>query len=158
MKRTIILISLLSLQQIMYCQFVAIMEVKEPIEGVCNQKEVYNLISSFSGQVPAVCPVSKDEILARLNNEVKFISENPKHKDKCIVGLVINCKGELVRCKLGPKTKRLELDEQISKVFESLGVWKAGTLDGKKCGYFKALQFKIEERSFFMGILTNNVA
>ena len=39
-------------------QFVARMEVKEPIPGVCDAKEVYVMIPAFKGQQEAVCPVS----------------------------------------------------------------------------------------------------
>ena len=66
-------------------QFVATMEVKEPIEGVCNQRGVYALFPMLDGQDEAVCPISMDEILNRLNTEIAFLKENPKHRDKGIL-------------------------------------------------------------------------
>ncbi len=129
-------------------QFVAKMEVKEPIEGICDANEVYALFPSFKGQDLAICPISKDKILERLNNEVQFLKENPKYKDKGMIGLVINCKGEVVRCKMDNKTKKTELDKQIEEVFNSLGSWKSGKLNGKKVDSSRLFSFKIKKRKF----------
>ena len=54
-------------------QFVATMELKEPIPGLCNSKNVYALFPSFKGQEEAVCPVSREVIAQRLNAEIKFL-------------------------------------------------------------------------------------
>ncbi len=58
------------------------MEVKEPIPGVCNEKEVYALFPSLKGQEEDTSPVSKAEILSRLNNEIIFLKEHPSTKTK----------------------------------------------------------------------------
>ena len=144
MKRIIfgILISFFSINA--SAQFVAKMEVKEPIEGICNEKEVYALLL-FDGQKEAICPVSKDDILKRLNSEVQFLKDNPKFKGKGMIGLIINCKGEVVQCKMDNKTKSAELDKQIEEVFNSLGEWKAGKLNGKKVDSSKLYSFKINK-------------
>jgi hypothetical protein len=86
-------------------QFVAKMEVKEDIPGLCDKNEVYAIFPSFKGQEEAICPVSKEEILIKLNNQVSFLKDNPKYKDKGMIGLVINCKGEVVKCEKDNKTK-----------------------------------------------------
>jgi len=57
-------ILLVILLTITYCstisgQFVAKMEVKEPIQGICDGNEVYALIPSFDGQVEALCPAQR---------------------------------------------------------------------------------------------------
>lgn len=129
-------------------QFVARMEVKEPIEGICDANKVYALFPSLSGQEEAVCPLTKDEILKRLNSEVQFLKDNPKYKDKGMIGLVINCKGELVKCKMDNKTKSKELDKQIEAVFNSLGDWKPGKLDRKKVDSSQLFSFKIKKGKF----------
>ncbi|HCZ35026.1 MAG TPA: hypothetical protein DHV26_03780, partial [Cytophagales bacterium] len=64
------------------------MEVKEPIDGLCNDKEVYALLPMLKGQEEAVCPVTKEQILERLNNEVQFIKDNPKYSDKGMIGII----------------------------------------------------------------------
>lgn len=145
MKRIIfgLLISFFSINT--SAQFVAKMEVKEPIEGICNEKEVYVLFPMFEGQVEAICPVSNDEILKRLNSEVQFLVDNSKFKGKGMIGLVINCTGEVVQCKMDNKTKSAELDKQIETVFNSLGDWKAGKLNGKEVDSSKLYNFKIKK-------------
>ena len=144
MKRIIfgILITFFSINA--SAQFVAKMEVKEPIEGICNEKEVYALLP-FDGQEKAICPVSENDILKRLNSEVQFLKDNPKFKGKGMIGLIINCKGEVVQCKMDNKTKSAELDKQIEEVFNSLGEWKAGQLNGKKVDSSVLYSFKIKK-------------
>ena len=126
-------------------QFVAKMEVKEDIPGICDKNEVYALFPSFQGQKEAVCPVTKEDILQRLNSEVQFLKDNPNHKDKGMIGLVINCKGAVVKCKMDNKTKSTELDMQIEAVFNSLGDWKPGKLNGKKVDSSKLYSFKVKK-------------
>lgn len=130
-------------------QFVAKMEVKDEIPGICDKNEVYALFPSFKGQVEAVCPVNKDQILENLNSEVTFLKNNPKYKGEGMIGLVINCKGEVVRCKMDKNTKDAELDKQIETVFNSLGSWKPGKLDGKEVDTSKLYSFKIKNGKFF---------
>jgi hypothetical protein len=125
-------------------QFVAKMEVKDPIPGICNDKEVYALFPSFKGQEEAVCPISKEDILKRLNAEISFLKDNPNYKDKGMIGLVINCKGEVVKCKMDNKTKSPELDKQIEAVFNSFGAWKAGKLNGKEVDTSRLFSFEIK--------------
>jgi hypothetical protein len=46
-----------------------------------------------------------------------------------MVNLIVNCKGELVRCVIDNKTKNPELDSQIVAVFSELKVWTAGKIN-----------------------------
>lgn len=124
-------------------QFVAVMEVKEPIPGVCNDKKVYALFPGFKGQEEAVCPVSEAEILQRLNTDVKFLIDNPNYNDKGMIGLVINCEGKVVQCRMDNKTKNPELDKQIEAVFNSLGEWKPGKLKRKNVDTSQLFSFVI---------------
>jgi len=129
-------------------QFVARMEVKEDIPGICDKNEVYALFPSLKGQVEAVCPLSKDEILQKLNADVSFLKDNPHYKGNGMIGLVINCKGEVVQCKMDNKTKIIELDKQIEAVFNSLGSWQAGKLNGKEVDTSRLFSFKIKNGKF----------
>jgi len=132
-----------------YCsampQFVARMEVKDSIPGICDSKEVYALFPMFKGQEEAICPVSKDSIVKRLNSEVSFLKENKKYKDKGMVNIIINCKGEVVKCEMDNKTKSEELDRQIVAVFNSLGSWMAGKLNGKPVDSSRLWSFEIKK-------------
>ena len=126
-------------------QFVAKVEVKEHIEGICNEKEVYSLFPMFGDQKEALCPVTKNEISRRLDSAVTFLTENPKHNDKGMVGIWINCKGEVVKCEMDNKTKDATLDSQIVAVFNTLGKWQAGLLNGKPVDSLKLFSFEIKK-------------
>lgn len=125
-------------------QMVAKVEVKEPIPGLCNSKDVYTLLAMFGGQKEAVCPVSEEEIVKRLDSAVTFLKDNPNHNDKGMVGVWINCKGEVVKCDMDNKTKDTILDAQIVAVFNSLGKWKPGLLKKKAVDSLQLFSFEIK--------------
>ena len=144
-------ILLISLAAVAYCsakgQFVAKMEIKDndTITGLCNRKEVYSLFPMFKGQQEAVCSVLKDDIEEQLNNEVPFLKNNPKHSDKGMISIIINCKGEVIRCETDNKTKSEELDKQILTIFLTLKNWKPGKLDGKEVDSVSLWSFEIKK-------------
>ena len=148
MKRTLFIVLALIIGISASAQFVARMQVKGDIAGICDKKEVYVLMASFKGQIKAVCSVTNDSILKRLNSEVVFVKENPNYSDKGMVGVVINCKGEVVQCEMDNKTKKQELDKQIVTVFNSLGGWKAGKLNGHEVDSSRLFSFKINNGVF----------
>lgn len=129
-------------------QVAAKMEVKEDIPGLCNKNDVYALFPSFDGQVEAQCPVSKKDLLHLLNTKVAYLDDNPKYMDKGMISLVINCKGEVVQCKMDVKTLSSELDKQIEAVFNSLGTWNPGKLNGIAVDTSKLITFKIKKGKF----------
>ena len=129
-------------------QFVAKMEVTEPIEGICDMNEVYALIPSIKGQKKAECPESEEVILQRLNTEVEFLKDKPDYKDEGMIGLIINCEGEVVQCKMDNKTQSPELDRQIEAVFAALGEWKPGKLNGRKVDSSRLYSFRIRKGEF----------
>jgi hypothetical protein len=143
MKTTILILLTLTLWLPASAQFVVKMEVKEDIPGICEKDEVYALFPSFKGQEEAVCPISEDEILKRLNKEVTFCKDSSEYNDKGMIGLIINCKGEVVQCKMDNKTRNLELDRQIEAVFNNLGTWKAGKLNDNEVDSSRLFSFKI---------------
>jgi hypothetical protein len=127
-----------------YAQFVAKMEIKEPIPGLCSKQDVYALIPGLKGQVQAQCQLTKEQINDKLNSEIQFVKDNPDYNDKGMIGLIINCKGELVQCKMDNKTTSTELDSQIEKVFNSIDGWTAGKLNKKNVDSSRLYSFKIE--------------
>ena len=138
---SVALFTLLSLTS--FSQFVARAEIKENIEGICDKKNVYALIALLKGQKEAVCSV-KDPVIERmLNDSVLFIKDNPEYNDKGMVSLIINCKGEVVQCKIDNTTKSPILDEQIVNVFKLLTSWKAGKLNGDNVDSIKLWSFVI---------------
>ena len=144
MRTTLLLFFTLTTYYTTSAQFVAKMEIKEPISGLCSDQDVYALIPGLKGQVPAQCSLSKEQINDKLNSEIQFLKDNPDYNDKGMIGLVINCKGQLVQCKMDNKTKSPELDSQIEKVFNSLGDWTAGKLNKKNVDTSRLFSFTIE--------------
>ncbi len=111
---------------------VAIMEVKEPIEGVCDNDYVVVILPfPGNGQVKAIAPKTDEQIEKELNAKVSFLNDNPNYEVKGMVNLIINCKGELVRCEIDNKTKSAELDNQIVAVFAELKKWTAGKINNR---------------------------
>ena len=151
--RKVLFTLLIGLSSVVSAQMVAKMISKEVIEGLCDVNEVYALMPYFDKtQIKAVCPFSEEEIVKKLNSEVQYLKDNPKYKGKGMVNLVINCKGELVQCKINDaKEKTKELDEQIVAVFISLGVWQTGSINGKDVDSSDHFTFKIKK-----GVLTKD--
>lgn len=109
---------------------VARMEVKEPIKGVCDNANIIAILPfPGNGQVEAKAPKTDEEISKELNSRVIYLEDKPDYEDKGMVNLIINCKGELVRCQIDNKTKSPELDSQIVAVFEELKKWTAGKIN-----------------------------
>ncbi len=145
MKHLITCLSLLFFTWSIPAQFIAELQLEKPVEGICNMKHVYSLFPMFEGQVEAICPVTKEEILTRLNSQIQFLKENPKYKTKGMIALLITCKGEVVHSEMDIKTKSKELDKQIEALFNSLGEWKAGKLDGQPVDSSRLYSFKIKK-------------
>jgi hypothetical protein len=140
---TVFFISLIFYSNSSISQMVARMEVKEPIKGICDEKNVFVVFPMFKGQEAAKCPLSNQEIISRLNAEVTFLKDSTTFQDKGMINIVINCKGEVVRCEIDNKTKSSELDRQIVAVFNSLGTWKPGKVNGEKVDTSKLWSFEI---------------
>jgi len=137
----LILLSLFSYSQ----QMIARAEIKEPIDGICDIKNVYVLFSMLDkAQIDAVCTVPDSTIESRLNNEVEFIKEKPKYKDKGMINIIINCKGEVVQCKIDNKSKSPILDEQVLNVFKTLTSWKAAKLNNKDVDSLRLWSYEVK--------------
>lgn len=147
MKKLLFILCLATYSLHTSAQFVATMEVSEPIEGLCNQEEVYALFPMFGGQKEAICPISKQELLVRLNEEVTYLKENQKFKGKGLINVILNCEGEVVQCEMdgNSKTNSKVFDQQVIDVFLSLGIWKPGRLSSKKVDSVMLYSFKVKK-------------
>ena len=112
-------------------QFVAKMEVKGPLPGACDSTNVYALFPGFTGQMEAKCALTKQEIEDKLNKEVKFLSLNPKFKGKLMVNIIVNCKGNMIKCEIDNKSGDNDLDSEVVAVFRTLTFVSPGTLNGQ---------------------------
>lgn len=109
-------------------QFVATLEIKEPIPGLCDEKTVYAMFPGFGGQAAPVAPITKQALEDKLNAEVAFIKDNPKFKGSLMLSCIINCKGEMVKCEVDNKSGKNDLDEQVLAIFKTLLAWAPGKL------------------------------
>ena len=107
MKKTILILLFTQLSVFSFSQFVARVDLKEDIEGICDIKNVYTLLSMFKDQKEAVCTVKDPEIEKMLNDSVLYIKDKPDYKDKGIVSIIINCKGKWCNARLIIKQKTL---------------------------------------------------
>lgn len=125
---------------------VATMQVDEPIPGVCNNDRVLAILPfPGNGQIKAVAPMTDKEIQVQLNSSVDFLKSNPNYNGKGMVGLIINCKNEMVRCQIDNKTVSPELDEQIIAVFSKLKQWKSGSINGEAIDTSVLYSFTIDD-------------
>ena len=109
---------------------VARLQVEEPIEGVCDNANVIAILPlPGNGQVKAKAPKTEEELTKELNAKVTYLEGKTDYEDKGMVGLIVNCKGELVRCQIDNKTKSPELDSQIVAVFAEMKSWTEGTIN-----------------------------
>lgn len=145
MKKISLLLLFIQLSMFSVAQFVARADIKENIEGLCDKKNVYALLGMLGDQKEAVCSVKESEIEKMLNDSVQYIKDKPDYNDKGMVSLIINCKGEVVQCKIDNKTKSPLLDDQVVNVFRTLTSWTAGKLNGKKVDSIKLWSFEISD-------------
>lgn len=144
MKRILSVFVLIHISFSSHSQMVARAEIKDKIDGICDIKNVYTLLPMFGDQVEAVCSVPDSTIEGKLNREVAFLKDKPKYKDKGMVSIIINCKGEVVQCKIDNETKSPVLDDQIVNVFKTLTSWRAGKLNGKDVDTIRLWSFEIK--------------
>lgn len=124
---------------------VARMEVKEPIEGVCDNDNVIVVLPFISsGQTEAVAPMTDEQLEKELNSSVTFLKDKKDYEDKGMLNIIINCKGEMVRCEIDNKTKSADLDNEILAVFLKMKVWKAAKMGSKSVDSMVLYSFTIE--------------
>jgi hypothetical protein len=145
MKKILALITLIQLTLLSHAQMVAKVEIKEKIEGICDVKNVYSLFPMFGDQKEAICSVADSTIEERLNREVDFLKDKPKYNDKGMVSIIINCKGEVVQCKIDNESKSPMLDEQVVNVFKTLTSWKPGKLNDKEVDSMRLWSFEVRK-------------
>lgn len=145
MKTIILTTAIIILGLRVHGQLIATVEMKEPVEGICNNKQVYALFGGFKGQVEPKCSLTKEEIQNLLNEKITFLKVNPKFKGKGMVGVFINCKGEPLNWEISVKTNNDELDQQIIDIFKTLKNWTPGKLDENSVDSRELISYKIKK-------------
>lgn len=128
----------------------AVMEVKEPIPGVCNQNKVLVLMPFAStNQVEAKAPISLEEIAAELT---KYVAPTDLYAEEAIsstMEVIINCKGKVVDVDVNDSEIPPGLARQIETYFNSMPKWTPGTHSGKPFDTVRFITIRIEN-----GVLT----
>ncbi|HMD00926.1 MAG TPA: hypothetical protein VKH37_12270 [Ferruginibacter sp.] len=145
MKKMILVLVFTQLSLLSFSQLVARAEIKEKIDGVCDIKNVYTLFPMFGDQKEAISNMSDSAITAKLLTDVTFLSDKPKYNDKGMVSILINCKGEVVKCEIDNKSKSADLDEQVLKVFKTVTFSKAGTLNGRNVDSMRLWSYNVKK-------------
>ena len=125
---------------------VAHMEIKEPIKGLCDDKNVFVILPlENNGQVKAKAPKTREELTKTLNSEVRFLRGKSDYEDKGMVRLIINCRGKLVKCEIDNKTQNPKLDKEIVAVFAKMQRWKPGRINDKAVDTGELYSFTIKK-------------
>ena len=128
-------------------QFIATMEVKEPIEGVCNQNGVYVILPFGNKKQTKAKSLLSDEEMEKRFNTIEYWKSHPEFEKEITFNLVINCKGELVRQSFNNnenKTKDEALNEKLLEIVASFKEWKPATIKKKKVDSSLFLTIKIK--------------
>lgn len=149
MKRLITLTFLLFTSFLCTSQIIATVELEEPIEGMCGET-MYALFSGFDAQEQPKCNLSEEELVKLMNEKIEYLKSNPKAKGKGIMGLYINCKGEVIEAKSGLKNGDSELSEQIVKFLLENGKWEPGVFNGKKVDCSELIGIKIKKGIIYL--------
>lgn len=126
-------------------QIIATVQMKEPIEGICDNDKVYALFSGFTGQEVPKCSISEEEMQLILNEKLKFLKDNPSFKGKGMVGVYINCEGEALNWHISVSTKNETLDTELLEIFETFNEWTAGRLNNKTVDCSELISFEIKK-------------
>lgn len=144
MKKIFFFLSSAMIYGTSFSQFVARAEIKEDIPGICDKKNVYTLLAMLDGQKEAVAAVKDAAIEKMLADSVVYLKDKTDYNDKGMVSIIINCKGDVVKCEIDNKTKSPELDEQVVKVFKTVTFTKPGKLNGKSVDSLRLWSFEIK--------------
>ena len=128
---------------------VATVQVKEPMEGICDNSKVYAILPfDGNGQEEAEHAMSNEQLIKRLNEEVQFLSENSSFNSEGMINVWINCKGQLVKVETDKETGTPELDKQILSIFRTLEKWSPATMHGTPVDSMLIYSFEIKDGKF----------
>ncbi|MDX5326908.1 MAG: energy transducer TonB [Bacteroidota bacterium] len=129
---------------------VATLQLKEPVEGICNQEKVYVLLPFMEKtQQEATCQLTDEELSKKLQEEVVYLSDHPDLNAEGTIGVMINCKGRNVKTDVSTASEYPELDEQVMAVFASLTKWTPGGINGVPVDSQRLIGFTVKD-----GIIT----
>ncbi|MCU0422158.1 MAG: hypothetical protein MUC81_05040 [Bacteroidia bacterium] len=125
---------------------VARMQVKSPIDGVCDNNNVIVILPiPGNAQQKALPPITFQELANLLNEKLSFLKDNPTYTAKGYINVIINCKGEMVQCLANSK----DLDEKLNKELETLigefKQWKPATVQNKIVDSMQLISIEVNQ-------------
>ena len=96
-------------------------------DNVCNPNEVYFLMESKARPLEP-----RDSIQIKLNENIKFVKENPNFVANPAIQLAVNCNGEIGGgFHVVTKSGNEDLDNDLIKFFKTITNWKPGKIKKK---------------------------
>lgn len=130
-------------------QLIATVELKEPVEGMCAET-MYALFSGFDGQQQPTCSLSDEELVQLMNEEIEYLKTHPKAKGKGVMGLFINCDGEVIQTSSGLEDSDSELSNQIEQFLMEHGEWEPGTFNDENVDCSELISIKIKKGVIYL--------
>ncbi len=131
---------------------VARMQVKSPIDGVCDNNNVFVIFPiPGNAQQKALPLISFEEMAIVLNEKLNFLKDNPTYTAKGTVDIVINCNGELVQCQANNKEFDEQLNKQLKELISEFKKWKPATIQNKKVDSFQFISIEIKQGKVVLG-------
>lgn len=150
MKRGILIILVSFLFKTLNAQFVPLVKPSENKDMLCDSANIYFLQTNTLTHKVLTSVFNIPEIEAKIKAEVFLLKEKIDLSDECMLSVIVNCKNELVSCKIEMKSKETELDLQICKVFKSLKKWTAGEISDRKVDSYRQYKIKIINGEIFI--------
>lgn len=126
-------------------QIIATIQLKEPIEGICDNEKIYALYSGFTGQEVPKCSISLEEMQKILNEKLQFLKDNPSYKGNGKVSVFINCEGEPLNWSISISPINETLDKELLEIFGQFTNWTAGRLNNETVDSYKLISLEIKK-------------
>lgn len=144
MLRILIITSFLIVSTRLFGQFIATVELKEPLELMCGEN-LYALFDGFYGQESAKCEITPEKIVSKINKECPSIKNDLTYKAKCVMSLYINCEGQVIQVD-SEITDNPTLNDEINAVLLSTnGYWTPGKLNGEAVDCTELISIRIKK-------------
>lgn len=148
MKLFPFLVSIFFFSHLAQSQGVTRIFLNEPIEGLCEDTNIYVLFNTFPNQEMADCRLTSQEMIQILNDTILYLKDHPKTKINGMVSIIINCKGEVIHCVVDGKKQIAELNEELINYFMGMETWRAGLLDDREVDSVVFFSFEIKKGRF----------
>lgn len=132
-----------------HAQFIATVELKEPIDGMCSET-MFALFSSLDNQQQAKLNMTDQELIALMNEKIPSLKTNLKFKADAVMAFYINCESEVIKTSSGLKDKTSQLSIEIEKFLAETGSWTAGKYQNENVDCSELIAIKIKKGVIYL--------